>query len=224
MNAITCPSHIRYVYYYEALLRSEGIQCHTYKIKHIRLHTVPSFSPSLINCGCTPSVHISLLSCENNSNISSKNEHKYYPKQIFSLEKSMGIIPMKHYSSETDLYIDFSLELYNIHIRNDVCLNIFSDHEKMCQLYFHTGYIKDNYLSFEKCHIDMASDDVFHYTFDANFKIEITFESLPDEPELNLLPLQQQASIYSGKSEIDWEFIHSYGDTNIPEIEEDVVE
>lgn len=213
LDAITCPSQIRYVYYYEALLRSDSIQCGTYRIKHIRVRTIPSFSSSLIDCGCSPTVNVSLLSRPSSNSIVNP---PWYPKRVFCQANSLGEVAARHYSVERDAVIDLPLERYNVLVRGDVCVCLFSEGEKMCQLYFHTGFIKDTCLTFDKGHIDMAASDTFHYTFDANFKIEICLEPVVDEPGLNLLPPQRAPQAQG----FDWAFVHAYGDTNIPEVED----
>ena len=43
----------------------------------------------------------------------------------------------------------------------------------MFTAWFHTGFIKDNYLCFEKSVIDKACKDKEHRIFDPNFKLEI---------------------------------------------------
>jgi hypothetical protein len=214
VDALTCPSQIRYVYYYEALLRSEAVQCGTYRVKHIRLRTIPSFSSSLVDCGCSPTVSFSLLARPASSG---QSNLPWYPKHVFSQAERLGDVKPRHYSTERDVLIDLPLERYNVVVRGDVCLHLFSEGEKMCQLYFHTAFVKDNFLSFEKLQIDMACDDVFHYTFDAAFKIEICLEPVADDPSLNQFPAQRGPNA----PKVDWAFVHAYGDTNIPELQED---
>lgn len=212
VDALTCPSQIRYVHYYEALLRSDSVRCSTYRITHVRMLTVPSFSSSLIDCGCTPVLSISVLGKSGGNSIS---DVSWYPRRVFNQVDALGMLKPRQYSAERDSIIDFPLEKYDIHVRGDVCLTVFSEEEKMLQCYFNTCFIQENYLAFEKKFIDLAAEDVFHYTFDANFKIEITFEAVPDEPMLNILPTLRMSSPAHVKEEL--EFIHCYGDTNIPE-------
>lgn len=213
LNAISCPSQIRYVHYYEALLRSDSVKCSTYKITHIRIVTVPSFSSSLIDCGCTPNVSVSVLA----RNGTAPTDVTWYPRRVFDQVTALNGVPSRQYSSERDGAVDMALDKHHISVRGDVCLALFSEGEKMCQVYFHTAFIQGNYLAFEKECIDMAANDIFHYTFHANFKIEICFQDVPDEPALNVLSVQRNSQVSSE----DWDFIHSYGDTNIPEVEED---
>jgi len=63
-NALTLPSQIRYVHYYEALLRSseEGaFKTKTLKITNIRINTIPNFDSSLLNMGSSPFVVVSVM-------------------------------------------------------------------------------------------------------------------------------------------------------------------
>lgn len=60
-KGVTIPSQIRYVYYYEQLLRRPDVTTNAYKITHIRLTTVPNFDPSITGGGCDPYFHIRLL-------------------------------------------------------------------------------------------------------------------------------------------------------------------
>lgn len=211
--AISCPSQIRYIHYYEALLRSESVKCSTYRISHIRIVTVPSFSSSLIDCGCSPTVSLSVLARSG----SAQTDVMWYPRRIFNQITALNGVPPRRYSAERDSGVDIPMEKYGVTVRGDVCLALFSEGEKMCQVYFNTSFIKANYLSFHKHCIDMAAQDPFHYTFDAHFKIEIVFQSAPDEPALNTLSTQRT----SQTSQEEWEFVHSYGDTNIAEVPEE---
>jgi hypothetical protein len=221
MDALTYPSQIRYVYYYEALLRSEAARCSTYRVMHVRLVTVPSFSASLLDCGCTPTITFSVLARHGSS---SGGDVAYYPKRIFSQQELSKDVPPVHYSAQTDTIIDIPLSSQPkdgvVAVRGDVCLSVFSEGEKMCQVYFNTGFIHDNFLAFDKARVDIAHADAFHYTYDSNFRIEITFQPLIDEPSLNLLPTQralQQPNSTKLRSQL--EHALNYGDTNIEEVE-----
>lgn len=214
-DALTCPSQIRYVYYYEALLRSDSVRCSTYRVAHLRIVTVPSFSASLIDCGCTPVVSISVLGRSG----ADSGDVSWYPRRVFNQTDALGPVKPRQYSAERDTIVDIPLEKYNVHVRGDVCLAVFSEEEKMFQCCFNTSFIQENYLAFEKQFVDMAAEDMFHYTFDANFKVEIAFEAIPDEPALNVLPILKMSSPPAVKAEL--EFINSYGDTNIPEVLEE---
>eukprot|EP01031_Cornospumella_fuschlensis_P000330 gene330-414_t len=55
---ITIPSQIRYVYYYEKLLRSDRVLLSTFRLLSIRCQTVPETSGSLVLSGCTPYLEI----------------------------------------------------------------------------------------------------------------------------------------------------------------------
>jgi len=213
LTAISCPSQIRYIYYYEALLRSESVKCSTYRVSHIRIVTVPSFSSSLIDCGCTPSVSLSVLA---RSGVA-QTDVTWYPRRVFHQITALNGVPPRRYSAERDRLVDIPMEKYGVNVRGDVCLSVFSEGEKMCQVYFNTSFIKSNHLTFEKSCIDMAAQDTFHYTFDAHFKIEIVFKLVPDEPALNVLSTQRT----SQTSKEEWEFVHNYGDTNIAEVHEE---
>ncbi|RYG63016.1 hypothetical protein EON64_16760, partial [archaeon] len=49
---------MRYVYYYEQLLRSDRVLLSTFRLLTIRCQTVPESSGSLVLSGCTPFVEI----------------------------------------------------------------------------------------------------------------------------------------------------------------------
>lgn len=214
--AISVPSQIRYIHYYEALLRSESAVTASYRVSHIRIITVPSFSSALIDCGCSPTVSLSVLA----RNGTAQSDVVWYPRRVFNQVDVLKGIPPRRYSAERDNVVDIPLEKHDVTVRGDVCLAVFSEGEKMCQLYFNTSFIKNRSLCFEKETIDMAAEDTFHYTFDANFKIEIIFQEVADDPSLNVLSVQRPLHM----SQDEWEFIHSYGDTNIEEPAEGVID
>jgi len=209
LPAISVPSQIRYIHYYEALLRSESALTTSYRVTHIRIITVPSFSSALIDCGCSPTVSLSVLARSG----AAQTDVAWYPRRVFNQIEALNGIPPRRYSAERDTVVDIPLNKHNVIVRGDVCLAVFSEGEKMCQLYFNTSFVKNQCLCFEKETIDMAAEDTFHYTFDANFKIEIAFQEVTDDPSLNVLGLQRPQNI----SKEEWEFIHCFGDTNIEE-------
>jgi hypothetical protein len=86
---------------------------------------------------------------------------------------------LKHYMPRQRV-VDFDLAPFNVRVRGDVKLvlydwDAFSAPEKMCHLWFNTGFIDDNYLLFHKDVIDRASKDRACKHFEPDFKLEIFF-------------------------------------------------
>jgi phosphatidylinositol-3,4,5-trisphosphate 3-phosphatase and dual-specificity protein phosphatase PTEN len=196
-KGVTIPSQIRYVHYYENLLRRRDVISYTYQITHIRLITVPNFDPSITGGGCDPYVIIKMLfpidqqtstttpTPTNTTTTSSSNIYKQ--KTIFNQFLETKKVK-KYYPSEK--CIDLDLVPYNVKIRGDVNLmfvdhDVYSSDDKMCQIWINTAFIERNYLIFDKSVIDRACKDKHNRAFDADFKIEIYLHRVEDD-EINI--------------------------------------
>jgi hypothetical protein len=169
---------MRYIYYYQQLLRSNGndpssvfspfesfsqfFPVHTYTIRHIRLNGVPEFDSV---GGCDPYFDVRL----GDGRVS-----------IFNFRTHMKG-KLKHYYAKHKV-IDFDLEAMNIKIQGDVKLSFsdwdtFNAPDKMFHCWFNTRFIDNNYLCFHKQVLDRANKDVSHKEFNSDFSIEIFVES-----------------------------------------------
>jgi len=184
-KGVTIPSQIRYVYYYEQLLRRQNVTTYTYQITHIRLVTVPNFDPSITGGGCDPYFHVRLLQK------TGENNHK--ERRVFNYKKKVERVK-KCYPQER--FVDIDCKNMNVKVKGDVKI-VFFDHDqysqddKMCHLWFNTAFVERNFLVFDKQVVDKACKDKHCRTFDQNFKVEVylhrvddkefSFEALEDE-------------------------------------------
>ncbi len=171
-KGVMIPSQIRYVHYYESMLRSSEMTSFSYQIIRVRFNSVPNFDPAITGGGCDPYMVVKVLLKQHGDAItwkkctvfneyvaSNQNVDKYYPE---------------------DKIVDLSYEKYNIVVSGDVNV-IFFDHdtyssdEKMFHVWINTAFIESNYLCFEKAVIDSACKDKRNLKFDPNFKVEIFF-------------------------------------------------
>ena len=190
-KGVTIPSQIRYVHYYESLLRRRDVISYTYQITHIRLITVPNFDPSITGGGCDPYIVVKMLfpvdlqqsqplqgnSVSTTQTQTTSSINVYKQQTIFNQFLEFKKVK-KYYPYEKCVDLDF-LD-YNVKIRGDVNI-IFYDHDmyssddKMCQVWINTAFIERNYLIFDKTVIDRACKDKYNRAFDSDFKIEIYF-------------------------------------------------
>jgi hypothetical protein len=214
-NALSMPSCVRYVHYYEALLCSPQLLLRTYRVTHVRITTVPSVTAEIVNCGCIPHLSLSVLAR------SQSDEGAWFPRRVYQTEHLGFHKKLPRYSSAHDKVMDFSLGAQKVAVRGDVCLSVFSEGEKISQLYFHTSFVQHNCLTFEKDCIDIAAEDRLHYTFAAGYKIELVLQQIPDDPTLNLIQQPVRSGHRHQKEDYPTgdaaAFIYSYGDTNIDE-------
>jgi len=215
LNALSVPSMVRYVHYYEALLCSPELALRTYRVTHVRIKTVPSVTAELVNCGCVPHISLSVLA-------RSKDEASWYPRRVYNQTDHLSNRKLHRYSSAHDSLMNFSLE--GVAVRGDVCLCLFSEGEKVSQVYFHTSYIQNNYLCFDKDRIDIAAEDKLHYTFAKGYRIELVFQQIPDDPALNLIQGGHQSGQRYQKEGYPADaaaFMYSHGDTNMDDYDYD---
>lgn len=177
-------SQIRYIKYYEHLLRENELESNTFQITGIRMVTIPAFDSSIIDSGCSPRVEVSVQ-----AKLGGLDEESQVWKSstVFSQDlKTVTHLKCKKHSD----YI-FELDRYNIQVRGDICVSLFHENEKMCEVRFHGAFVEGNYLSFEKSVIDFASSDHDHRLFPQGFRLEIFLHRIVDNPKINIFTLKQ---------------------------------
>eukprot|EP01035_Chromulina_nebulosa_P021416 gene21416-27742_t len=200
LNALCVPSQVRYVHYYEALLRDDSstgqekrVQ-HLLRILHIRMTTVPQFSASILHGGCSPYLSISVLarrtspSLSSSSNDGAAQAEQWFPKRVYS---QLDHTPMR---------------------RPNLVPRYRSDEQ-------------GGYLSFGREGVDLACRDEQGYSFHKDFKIEIFLQRGADPDQVRATALNTVTdSDLIGQGDADLsaaDFLHSFGDTNIDESDED---
>lgn len=184
-KGITIPSQIRYVYYFERLLRTdEELMNSTFQISHIRINTVPKWRSKVTGGGCHPFLRIKTMVQSTNEN------HKWKVKTIFDQRKVFGkeLKQLKRYYISDDR-IDIPLLEYDIKVRGDVNFCLFdrslASDENICQVWFHTAFVEKNFLVFKKSVIDRARNDRKNKYFDENFSIEIYLHRVEDKDSID---------------------------------------
>uniref|UniRef100_A0A7S2W5I8 Phosphatidylinositol-3,4,5-trisphosphate 3-phosphatase n=1 Tax=Mucochytrium quahogii TaxID=96639 RepID=A0A7S2W5I8_9STRA len=167
-KGVTIPSQMRYVHYYEQLLQRGSVTPYTYQITHVRFVTVPSFDNSLLGGGCDPFFDVTLSWFD-------KEASDAKSKRIYNYKKRVKKV--RHFKKD-ERFVDLDCSMHNLLVTGDVKIQFFdkdryAQSEKMFQVWFHTAFIENNYLCFEKSVIDKACKDKENKRFDANFKLEI---------------------------------------------------
>ena len=188
-TAINFPSQIRYVHYYERLLRSPaGEHSQTLRLNSVRVTTIPCFDASILNQGCTPHVAVSLLAqvaelTVLESTAPFRSHVVFNQQQRWAELKQRGRFYSKT-AGEQEIEIDLTAEV--ILVRGDALVSLFSGEHKMLQVAFHTAFVSDNYLRFDRSTCDLAHRDLLHALFDEDLVLEIFFSRVTDVPELNI--------------------------------------
>jgi len=195
-GSVSYPSQIRYVHYYERLLRSQkGEYVQTLRLNAIRMTTCPSFDPSILNQGCSPYAVVSILAqmaepAALESHMPFHNHIAFHQQERLAKEKKS----VRFYSKtkgEDDIEID--LRDSSVTVRGDTIVSLHSGEHKMLQVCFNTAFVEENYLIFDKSSLDLAHLDVRHRRFDADFRLELFFSRVSDQPELNIDTLSPTA-------------------------------
>jgi hypothetical protein len=63
-DALTLPSQIRYLFYYEKLLKSESVYPNSFQELMTKFNSIPKFNSSILNAGCTPFFTIHVLATD----------------------------------------------------------------------------------------------------------------------------------------------------------------
>ena len=163
-KGVTIPSQMRYVHYFEASLH-RPVQPATYRLRHVRMHTVPNAD---IGGGCDPYFEVRLAG-----------------RLLFSWKDAVGGRP-PHFMPRHKI-VDFDLSHHAVRVRGDVKLiffdhDIFSAPDKLCHTWFNTAFIDNNYLLLHKDVLDRASKDTKCAMFDPAFKLELFLDKADDIP------------------------------------------
>ena len=83
---------------------------------------------------------------------------------------------VRHFKKD-ERFVDLDCSQHRLYVSGDIKLEFFDKDQyttdKMFHIWFHTGFIENNYLCFEKSVIDRACKDKENKVFDPNFKVEI---------------------------------------------------
>ena len=168
-KGVTIPSQMRYVHYYSDLLMRGSVTPYTYQITHVRFVTVPSFDTALLaGGGCDPFFEAVLQWYDAESK-------EARSKTIYNYKKKVKKV--RHFKKD-ERFVDLDCSTHQLLVTGDVKLQFFdkdryTQGEKMFQVWFHTAFIENNYLCFEKSVLDKASKDKENKRFDPNFRLEI---------------------------------------------------
>jgi phosphatidylinositol-3,4,5-trisphosphate 3-phosphatase and dual-specificity protein phosphatase PTEN len=154
-KGVTIPSQIRYVYYFEHILKANinhEINGPTVLITKIKLHTVPKFSRG---SKCTPYFKIE------NAN----SEYNYKKNNKLETYKNEAIIELK---------------VNNFSALGDVKISFFNKStigkDKMFTFWFNTFFLpNDGVFMIKKSMLDKACKDKHNEIFEPNFKVEIQY-------------------------------------------------
>lgn len=171
-KGVTIPSQIRYVYYFEHLLKGSLVYpknppaC---TISKIKMYTIPKFN--LLSSGCTP--FFKILNQDTTYNYKENNKVVSYNDTLPFVEFYVGNLPV---------FGDVKIEFLN---------KTTMGYDKMFTMWFNTVFLpNDGILTVKKSMLDKACKDKENKYFDSNFKIEIYF-IMSDKKKKNTFDLSQ---------------------------------
>jgi hypothetical protein len=176
-KGVTIPSQIRYAYYYEALLRRPQVTSYSYKLTRVRFNSVPNFDASISGGGCDPYLVVKAL-------IKTPGDNVVWNRvTVFNQLTAAGARGIKKFYPR-DGAVDLDLSGFDVFLDGDVNLifydyDTYSQSDKMFELSFHTAFVENNYLAFEKGVLDGAIKDKKNLKFSASFKAELFMERVP---------------------------------------------
>eukprot|EP00924_Labyrinthula_sp_SR-Ha-C_P004657 maker-scaffold_1-snap-gene-7.35-mRNA-1 protein AED:0.10 eAED:0.10 QI:107/0.5/0.33/0.66/0.5/0.33/3/0/415 len=175
-KGVTIPSQIRYVYYYEQLLRKGSVTPMEFKLTHLRIVTVPKLD--LIN--------VKPMVVQRNGtkldfeifHYKVSLQHEVHSYTLFDYKEEMNKIGQKLNTYKDDeKYIDIPLDEFDVFLKGDVKIQFYERKQgmkrKMCYVWFNTAFVQNNYLRFGKSMVDKACKDKHHQKFKEDFAIEL---------------------------------------------------
>ena len=157
-KGVTIPSQIRYVNYFEKIIKDNMTHPITFikkKIKKIRMFTIPKFHK----------IYTPIFTINNNKN-------NYCSKKKKTVSDKEGSNAVLDFDIENNGFIvegDVQIIFYRIHI--------IGKKENIFKLWFNTNFIPNdsNIYVFDKKSIDKANNDIECKYFKEEFKIEVHF-------------------------------------------------
>jgi len=173
-KGVTIPSQIRYVYYFEEIVKSGVKSKPPYYLLNIKMSPLPSK-------GLDPSFKVFQLVDPSRS-----EKVKTFSSLPSSADKSQGdtvvdqsgrkiSAPKTSNMKNADSLV---MACNNCYVCGDTKIDFFEHkiiNEKFCRFWFHTAFIKNNYLSFTKEELDGLCSDKHNKIVPKNFKIELFF-------------------------------------------------
>jgi len=168
-RAVTLPSHIRYINYFERFLRDnwwpmrplrEGV---VLTLQHVRLTTIPQFD---VTGGCDPYFVIT-------------GPYPYKVLLYDHLRACNGRVLGFHDRLQT--HCDIAVGDRRVNLYGDVKFTFFDwdqmgANEKMFSFWLNTAFIDNYYVCVTKVDCDVAHRDRDNRKFDINFKCELFFK------------------------------------------------
>ena len=193
-KGVTIPSQMRFVHYYEQMLRCGAPRVFTYQLTRVRLRGVPNPDKNGL---CTPHFFIA---CDGQKTfeLAEAAVRAAASGEGLGADGGLNVGPdgrLRRYR-RGEPYIDFDLtclgepvlirgnvRLQLLHARNGVATapaggGKAPKQTKLCHLWFHTGFISRNYLCLERNVIDKANKDK-KGVYPANFAIELYLHRVP---------------------------------------------
>jgi len=161
-KGVTIPSQIRYVIYFERIMKQSietPINPPIILISKIKLVTVPNFT--LIGSGCSP--YFDIVNENSSYNYKTKNKINSY---------------------KNEAYIEFKVN--NFSVSGDVKISFYNKKtigkDKIFKFWFNTYFVpNDGILTIKKSMLDKACKDKENKHFDQNFKVIIQFIILDEQ-------------------------------------------
>ena len=198
-GALCFPSQVRYVHYYEHLLRSpKGEFTQTLRLNAVRVTTIPRFDASIVNQGCSPVAVVCVLAQV--AEPTALESQMPFQSHVALNQAKTKKTPRFYSQTKGEKEIEIDLRDASVSVRGDTIVSLFSGEHKMLQVCFHTAFVEQNYLCFDQSTLDLAHLDVHHRRFDPAVKVELFFSRVTDAPELNVGDLVPKGGVSAGGS------------------------
>jgi phosphatidylinositol-3,4,5-trisphosphate 3-phosphatase/dual-specificity protein phosphatase PTEN len=179
-KGVTIPSQMRYVHYYEQILRHGFPVTYTYRVSHVRIRGVPTLE--LGSSACTPWFQLLVDGA-----------------RVFDYKKACGGSKDLPRFRKGEPYMDLDCSGFDVRIANNVKLQVnLTGSVAKCHLWFHTGFITRNVLVFGRGVIDKLSKDTKGKKVPRNFAIELYLHRVAAMP---LAPGEQEAQIAAASAQ-----------------------
>jgi hypothetical protein len=97
----------------------------------------------------------------------------------------MSAIPF--YNRSEYSAVDLDVSDFHVLVRDEVTVDIFSEEIKIASCTFHTAFVDNSYLEFDKAVLDIMCEDSNNHFCSPNTKIALLFAPTVDQPSLSIV-------------------------------------
>ena len=126
---------------------------------------------------------------ERDTAMEDSNKRSYCVTRFNQLEEQYGgeLDDVPFFNRKECNMVDIDVSDFDVLVRDEVLIDIYSEELKIASCTFHTAFVDNCYLEFDKDQLDILCGDTHNHFCSSNTKIALLFAPTVDKPELNIV-------------------------------------